>query len=221
MANCVRQSALLSAASVRVIHTGVDVSLYRPFDRRAAREILRLPQEARIVLTCADDFRADGDRKGSAYVLDAMFRVMERVPNAYLAVFGSARKPEGIPSTAFGAVRDERLLALIYAAADIFVSTALEDNLPNTVLEALSSGLPVVGFGIGGLLDAVRDEHTGYLSPPRDMEALAGQISRCLLDDEGRQMKSRNARESALALFDARASGTEYAALFRDLCGAR
>jgi glycosyltransferase involved in cell wall biosynthesis len=218
MAKCVRQSSLLATADVRVIHTGVDVSLYRPFDRAAARDILGLPRDARIVLSSTDDLALATGRKGTAYLLEAVARVRVSVPNVHLAVFGAAHKLEGIPCTAFGVIRDERLLALIYAAADLFVSTSLEDNLPNTILEALACGLPVVAFGIEGVLDAIRDEHNGFLSTPCDTEILASQISRCLLDDEGRLVMAKNARVEALARFDANRQGTEYAALLDQLC---
>ena len=218
MAKCVRQSSLLADADVRIIHTGVDVSLYRPFDRGVARDLLGLPRDARIVLTGANGFSFAGGAKGEAYLLDAIARLQSGIPDLHLAVFGTSRKPEGIPCTAFGSIRDERLLALVYAAADLFVATSLEDNLPNTILEALACGLPVVAFGIEGVLDAIRDGHTGLLSRPRDAEALASNISSCLLDDERRLSMARNAREDAVARFDSNRQGAEYATLLQELC---
>jgi len=217
MAKCVRQSSLLASAGVRVIHTGVDVSLFRPFDRAVAREILGLPRDERIVLAGASGLAFSEGRKGGAYLLEAITRVRASVPNVHLALFGTTRKLEGIPCTALGAIRDERLLALIYAAADLFVSTSLEDNLPNTILEALACGLPVVAFGIEGVLDAVHDGRTGFLCPPGDSEALASQISRCLLDNEGRLALGRNARDEALARFDGNRQGAAYAVLLDEL----
>jgi glycosyltransferase involved in cell wall biosynthesis len=109
------------------------------------------------------------------------------------------------------------LLALVYAAADVFVSTSLEDNLPNTVLEALACGVPVVAFAIDGVLDAVRDGHTGLLARTADSESLASQIERCLLDDTGREAMGRNARQEAIARFDVNQQAGEYAALLEKL----
>jgi glycosyltransferase involved in cell wall biosynthesis len=218
MAKCVRQSSLLAAVDVRIIHTGVDVTLYRPSDRMAARDLLGLPRGARIVLSGADGLSFDSGRKGTGFLLDAISRVRVRIPDVHLAVFGASHKPEGIPCTSLGVIRDERLLALAYTAADLFVSTSLEDNLPNTILEALASGLPVVAFGIEGVLDAIRDGHTGFLSPPGNAEDLASNISRCLLDDQGRLVMAKNAREEALASFDANRQATKYATLLEELC---
>lgn len=218
MAKCVRQSSLLAGVDVRVIHTGVDIELYRPMDRMAARDLLGLPREARIVLCGADGLSFDGGRKGTGFLLEAISRVRVRFPDVHLAFFGTSSKPEGIPCTALGVIRDEQLLAKAYAAADLFVSTSLEDNLPNTILEALACGLPIVAFGIEGVLDAIRDGHTGFLSPPGDAQALAYTITRCLLDDERRLAMARSARAEALVHFDANHQATEYAALLSELC---
>jgi glycosyltransferase involved in cell wall biosynthesis len=219
LANCVRQSSLLGGVDVRVIHTGIDISLFRPFDRRAAREFLGLPLDAHIVLAGASGMSYSAGRKGTSHLVDVISLARSRIPDLHIVVFGTSRKPEGIPGTALGIIRDERLLALVYSAADLFISTSLEDNLPNTVLEALACGLPIVAFGIEGVLDAIRDGDTGLLSPPADIEALASQIELCLLDDERRQVMGRNARDDAVARFDANRQGTEYAALLEERCG--
>ena len=51
-----------------------------------------------------------------------------------------------------------------FNAADFFVIPSLEDNLPNTVLEALACGTPVVGFNVGGISDMVDNNKSGLLS---------------------------------------------------------
>jgi glycosyltransferase involved in cell wall biosynthesis len=64
-----------------------------------------------------------------------------------------------------------------YGAMDIFVSTAREDPFPLVVLEAMASGLPVVGFSVGGIPEAVT-ESCGILIPLLDIAAMVDQISR-------------------------------------------
>ncbi len=63
-------------------------------------------------------------------------------------------------------------LALAYSAADVFVIPSLEDNLPNTVVEAMACGVPVVGFDIGGIPDMVEHKKTGFLVKPKDIAGL-------------------------------------------------
>ena len=221
MADCVSRSSLLSSVDVRVIHTGVDASVYRPLDRLLARNLLGLPPDAPVVLMGADGLSYSGGRKGAVHALEAIRRVREKIPDLHLAVFGTSRIPQDIPGTAFGTVQNDRLMALIYASADAFVSTSLEDNLPNTLLEALACGIPIVAFAIGGVLDAVRDGYTGLLAAPRDSLALASQIERCLLDKEQHRAMAENARNDALSRFNLSRQGAQYAALLEELCSRR
>lgn len=62
-----------------------------------------------------------------------------------------------------GKIVDERLMAMAYSAADVFVIPSLEDNLPNTMIESLLCGTPVVGFPTGGICDVVENGKNGYL----------------------------------------------------------
>jgi glycosyltransferase involved in cell wall biosynthesis len=69
-------------------------------------------------------------------------------------------------------IADESQLAMVYSAADVFVLPSLEDNLPNTVVEAMACGVPVVGFDIGGIPDMIEHKKTGYLVKHRDIAGL-------------------------------------------------
>ena len=71
-----------------------------------------------------------------------------------------------------GIIRDERLMSVVYSAADVFVIPSLMDNLPNTVLESLLCGTPVIGFPVGGILDMVQDGENGYLTNEISVPAL-------------------------------------------------
>ncbi|MFH1176651.1 MAG: glycosyltransferase, partial [Acidobacteriota bacterium] len=66
-----------------------------------------------------------------------------------------------LPVECAGFVADERRMAAMFAAADAFVLPSLEDNLPNTMLEAMACGTPVVAFAVGGIPEAVTDQEEG------------------------------------------------------------
>ena len=54
-----------------------------------------------------------------------------------------------------GIINDPKQLNLIYSSADIFLCPSISENLPNTILEAMSSGTPTVAFDIGGIGDII------------------------------------------------------------------
>lgn len=71
-----------------------------------------------------------------------------------------------------GRINDEKLMAMVYSASDLFVIPSLYDNLPNTMIESLLCGTPVIGFNIGGIPDVVIDQKTGYLCPEISVQSL-------------------------------------------------
>jgi glycosyltransferase involved in cell wall biosynthesis len=67
-----------------------------------------------------------------------------------------------------GPVKDRRLMAILYGAADVFCAPSRMENLANTVLESLACGTPVAAFAIGGMPDMIDHEVNGYLASPFD-----------------------------------------------------
>lgn len=82
----------------------------------------------------------------------------------------------------------------LFAAADVFVSTSLWEGLPLVVLEAMASGLPVVGNDIDGLRDLVRDGQSGRLVTPGRAELTAAAIGQLLADGDLRRQLGREGR---------------------------
>jgi glycosyltransferase involved in cell wall biosynthesis len=107
-------------------------------------------------------------------------------------------------------------LPAVMAAADGFVLSSAYEGLPNVVMEALASGLPVVGTRVGGTAELVQEQVSGFLVPPRDAAALAAAMDRLARtpEDVRRQMGAAgrvhvaahysvgHARDSWLALID-------------------
>ena len=92
-----------------------------------------------------------------------------------VVVFGAettAASTLDIPLHNMGQLRDELSLNLLYNACDVFVLPARQDNLPNTVMEALASGTPSVAFDSGGIADLVQHQQNGYLAVSNDPDDL-------------------------------------------------
>jgi glycosyltransferase involved in cell wall biosynthesis len=219
LADCARQSALLSGADVHVIANPLDVAgVWQPLPRAAARTALRLAPGKKLILMGADGGTADA-RKGGDLLRDAMARVTHTSQGAVeLMVYGQDKPADGQPWPCkvnwLGTIRDDRLLALAYCAADVMVVPSRQDNLPNTALEAQACGIPVVAFRIGGLPDIVTHRETGWLAQPFDTSDLAAGIEWVLADTARSSALSHASREAAVARYSPQVVARQYARVY-------
>jgi len=167
LAYCARQSAVLRDKRVEVIANPIDTGAFKPLERREARHAFNLPLDKKLVLFGAADGTAD-PRKGFAYLREALSAFAES-DGLELVIFGAGDTDKGgsidldVPLHRIGALRDNVSLNLLYSACDVFVLPSLQDNLPNTLLEALACGTPCVAFDTGGIGDLLQHQENGYL----------------------------------------------------------
>ena len=175
LGKCAAESKLFSPFPVTLIPYGFPIDIFMPYPKAEIRKQLNIPESAKVILFGADS--VVNARKGFIYLLEALNRhSLKSIQDSVILTFGSF--PEGVkfssryPVYNLGRIADENQLALAYSAADVFVIPSLEDNLPNTVVEAMACGVPVVGFNIGGVPDMVDHKKTGFLVRPRDIAGL-------------------------------------------------
>ena len=84
----------------------------------------------------------------------------------------------------FCGTRDRDEMAALYRSASVVLNPSQVDNMPNSVLEAMASGVPVVSTDVGGVPFILRDGVTGFLVPARDPQAMANAALRVLGDPE-------------------------------------
>ncbi len=101
--------------------------------------------------------------------------------------------------------------------ASVFVLPSYIEGLPMGVLEAMAAGVPVVASSVGGIPDAIDDEHTGFLVSPGDIEALADRMIRLLSEPDLRERFSVEGHARALALFSTEHVLTQVDELYRAL----
>ena len=194
-----KRSALLRGQHIASIPNTIDTRVYRPHDRREARLRLGLPAEGRIILFVSQ--KVTDERKGISFFIDALHGLVEQYPvlkeeQTTVAILGGhADEVAGqlpLPTHALGYVSDEQTIVDVYSVADVFVTPSLEDNLPNTIMEAMACGVPCVGFRVGGIPEMIDHERTGYLASPRSSADLARGIGWVLCEAD-REALSHNA----------------------------
>lgn len=216
-----RRSHLFGSQRIEHIPTGVDLAVFHPRDRLAARARFNLPAAGRIVAFGALGATMD-PRKGYAHLRTALERLAALSNHELtLVTFGGAEanRTEQIsrfPVYHLGRIDSQDALASVYSASNLLVAPFLEDNLPNVVLEAIACGTPVAGFAAGGIPDAVKHGINGYLAPTGDSDGLACGIAYILDRVDGGQL-SGNASAFARQNFDLLKCGERYAELFREL----
>jgi len=215
-----RSQLLAGAKSFQTIPNGLDLDLFSPQDKRAARASLGLPSSGVVLAFGADS--VTNRRKGFNELLAALSLINSKVPLTGL-IFGRGVIETPVPGLAnllqLGYVADAERQSLVYSAADIVVVPSLEDNLPNVGLEAMACGTPVVGFDIGGVPDYVRPGETGSLARPADPADLAHQLSWLIDHSEERLGRGRRARRMMEREFSQETQARAYIRLYEQLLG--
>lgn len=193
------------AVEFRHIPNGVDLSVFRPEDQRAARARLGWPDDERVVLVASNGLKESPFRDWRT--LAAAIRVLgaSRATQGVRFVVLGERGP--LPAldparlTAVPYLTDPRHVACHYQAADLFVHATRADNFPSVVLEAGACALPVIASRVGGLPEQITPGENGELVPPGDVGALVAAVEALLLDTSRRREQGRKAAERVAALY--------------------
>jgi glycosyltransferase involved in cell wall biosynthesis len=221
-----RASMIFRDRDVRVIPNAIDIDTYKPIPKDVARSIYNLPRNKRIVMFSA--FAATSHpRKGGHLLMHAIEQIASTHAAADIElVIVGASMPEhpkdfGIPVHYMGHFGDEISQVVLYSAADVLVAPSMQENLSNTVLEALACGTPVVAFRIGGMPDLIEHQTNGYLAQAFEPADLAAGILWVLDGDDRHAQLSARARAGVTATYTFEMIAQRYAALYRELLGER
>lgn len=188
---------------IHVIYNGVDTQKFKPTrDRAGLRLELGLEEEQKIILCVGRLYY----RKGITILLKSIPEVVQKFGDVKFVISGKGFKKneENLRKLAeklkiekyvmfLGYVPDEKLPDL-YAASDIFVLPALYENFPFAILEAQSTGLPVISTKVGGIPEFLTNNKNGLLVEPGDPEQLAQGITILLQSPELAEELGRRGR---------------------------
>jgi len=230
----VEQSILTGAiVEARVIPYGVDLTIFHPTDSQAVRAALGIEQDIKVLLFVANSIRRNvwkdyqfmravvaqigGQMAGQRVLFIALGddEFGERIGQVEIRFVPYQKAPETV--------------ARYYQAADVYIHAAKADTFPNTIIEALACGKPVVATAVGGIPEQVKGaelaneklcisnlnrfaphEATGFLVPPGDEKVMVAAIKRLLTDESLRCRLGENAANDAQKRFDLERQVDEY-----------
>lgn len=219
LAKVAAESSIATNKDVRIIRTGVELSLFAP--RNKTEEKLRLgidPDKPLLLFGAA----SVGDTRKGFRFLPQLVNILNQhhnLRNKYnvLVVGTATSRTDQLDCTvvATNHISSRRDLAKLYSAADVTVLPYVEDNLPNVCLESIACGTPVVAFDIGGIPDVVIPRANGQLARAFDVWEMANKIVACL----GDPIPAAEIRHWAEANIDIKDQATSYIELFTELLG--
>lgn len=216
------QSTLLGQQKLISIPNPINTDVFKITDKAEARQKLGLPADKCLLLFGAE--RADNPMKGITYLIEALRLLAQKMPEACsrveVVIFGKSKVD--LPELPFrshyvGYIREEERIVAMYNAANVYVTPSLEDNLPNTVMEALACGTPVVGFRTGGIPEMVDHRVNGYMANYKDSMDLMEGIYQTLFEADSAVL-SREARQKVLNCYAEDKIAAAYLNLYEQLC---
>lgn len=221
LAELARRAPLLQGHTVHSIPNPIDTNFYCPQDASVARKRLGLPDDAILLLFVA--YKATDPNKGIKYLQQAVNHLVcgdVKTLKDKLRVVIVGREATkfqdafAVPAHTFEYVSDEATMRDFYRAATLLAMPTLQDNLPNTIVEAMACGTPTVGFRVGGLPQLIAHGENGYLANYKDEADFAQGIAQCL-DVEVLPKLSETCRRRALATFSQVAVAKSYLSVYQ------
>lgn len=217
-----------SIPNVDIIPMGVDLSAFSPAKKDdSIRKKLGISGE--FIFTVG----RMAEKKGFKYLIDAMPRILEKLPKAKLVMIGDGPERQRLEQQAkelkleksviFAGKVTHKELENWYPTADVFVLPSIvtkegdTEGLGVVFLEAIASGTPIIGSNVGGIPDIIRHNETGLLVPEKDSNAVAEAIVNVLTDRKLKEKLTKNAMEFVKERFTWDIVADRFAELFRKI----
>jgi glycosyltransferase involved in cell wall biosynthesis len=218
------ESEFFGGRRIEVIPNCLDMTVFKPASKFEIREKLKLPQKKKIILFGAIN-ALHTSYKGFQSLIEILDLLKARKPkhDYHLVVFGSTETNVPLPfaTTFLGTLNRESEIAQVYQAADLFVTPSQQDNFPNTVLEAISTGVPTVAFEVGGIPEMVKHKEHGYIAKAFDTSDFADGIEWCIESEDRLRLLGEKAREYSAKSFSPEIISKRYLDLYSELLSER
>jgi glycosyltransferase involved in cell wall biosynthesis len=215
------KQSMLKCFPIEQIPNGVDTEAYQPLDSDQCRLLLGVPLQKKILLFSAVHLK--DRRKGGDLLVKALRALPSSLKAEMLLLLMGQDGAEAvagavdIPTVNLGFVGGHRSKAIIYSAADLFIFPTRAEGLPNSLLESMACGTPMVSFDVGGVPDLVRHLITGYLAEKDNDQDLSKGIMQLLSDNGLREFMSKQCRAIATKEYSADLEVQRHLALYQRL----
>lgn len=214
-----KHSSLLKEHTIQSIPNPIDTHFFKPLDKHEARKKLNLPNDKNIILFVSQ--RVTDNRKGMDLFIEAINHIAKEYPeikkNSCIAILGGHAEEIAsqlsLPTYPLGYVSDKENIRDVYNAANVFVLPTREDNLPNTIMEAMACGVPCVSFKVGGIPEMIDHLHNGYVAKEHNPQDLAQGI-KWVLNNANYTQLSTAAIEKVIHTYSERNVAEQYINLY-------
>jgi glycosyltransferase involved in cell wall biosynthesis len=237
--NKINESMLTPAIeSSQVIANGVDLNVYKISSRKAIRKLIGIPENSKVLLFVAHGIK-DNIWKDYPTLRSAIQQLAEKYSQSRLLfiALGDKALSENIGDAEIHFlpyIKDPHAVARYYQACDIYLHASRADTFPNTILEALACGTPVIGTAVGGIPEQVKGlgtmenlaggrnsfpvtEATGILVSPGDTGEMAAAAMYLLDSPDICQKLGQNAASDAVRRFDLERQADAYLAWYKEI----
>ena len=202
----------------------INTNLFKPRDKKQAREKCHLPQDKKLLLF--GSVKITDKRKGIDYLVSACKQIASSYPDFSkelgVVVFGNQAEQYAslfpFPIYPMNYVSNEKELVDIYNAVDLYVTPSLQDNLPNTIVEAMACGIPCIGFNVGGIPQMIDHLHNGYVAEYQSSKDLANGIHWALTEGEYESL-SEEACRKAVSSYSESTIAKKYVEIYNKITG--
>ena len=207
----IADKSIISHLPCKVIANGVDTSYFCPGNRKKLRSELGIPRESRVIIFVASSLH--DHRKGWHLVKKSA----KNNPNLTVIAVGAKRNTVQDNIHYYKRMDQERLLSYLQAS-DAVVIAAKHENLSLAIIEAMSVGLPIIGYIGGGTKELVADQKGNLTTTSRTIKAIRQVLNRFnrLSDKQLSQIGNKN-RNIALNKFDVGQMCDNYAQEYQEL----
>lgn len=213
--NCSKESSLFRDFKIVNLPNPINTNVFKPFDKKLAKELWNLPQNKKLVLFGA--ISATSDINKGFNELTGALELLKDAEDIEFVIFGSSETREKqkfkFKTHYLGHLSDDVSLVTLYSAVDVMVVPSIQEAFGQTATESMACGTPVVAFSHTGLLDIIEHKKTGYLARPFEKKDLAIGIE-WVLNAKNYNELSVNGRNKIVREFDSSVVADRYIELY-------